>query len=413
MVNSESDTNNLTNAQKRMAEIRAQHSLARQKALAKPQRQPVEVQQLKKKSPYDIFINLFFSRFSGGCVFGSYVRDQILNIPPNHIDVYVREQDLYNDKENTPPHIMSFITMFDMHDQLVNWRKVKDVIYDDDNTDRFYYKILLEIHNTPIEVNLFTYLPDPEFTCDMLQIGTDGGIIVYNIPDSILGNINFTNITLMCMQHIHLGLLVPIRASYCDDSSEAEGNEHTQNNTIMFGNVPSQLSQDNNHPEMSSFQDGYYPVDEEDLYNPDMESFPYERTHHKLANHIVRRKNIHLLNSAIKMISCGWFLMPDLTGKFIDINLHKLVPEQPNLRPVYTVYLQDRYKHNNQIEAEDDICPSCQDSFTEAPAGTSIKLKCGHAFHMECVYKQMMQLGPTASQCAVCRAEEPLLGSCD
>eukprot|EP00734_Pompholyxophrys_sp_LG126_P000003 Pompholyxophrys_sp_v1_NODE_1_length_32789_cov_6.460653.p3 type:complete len:497 gc:universal NODE_1_length_32789_cov_6.460653:13145-14635(+) len=465
----------LSNAQKRMTEIRAQHSQSRQKALSKASKiVPEKPPQLVKKSPYDIFINLFFVHFSTGYVFGGYVRDSILAVPPKNIDVFAPMSDA-NAETYLPSKLQEFIKYFNMHDQLISWKRQQDNIF---NSKKVYYEMLLEIHNVPVFVNFFTSSPDnPEFTCNMLKLDAEGKISSYYIPEDMydtcqqIGHIR--NVTMIAMQHIHMGLLVPLKANYDkDDPNDDEDEDEDEDEDFEYDEYLTDAEMGIHEPEH-----GPEHVPEHGLHHsvPDHSSVPLPSMQelgiimeltwtqpaqvppnelapefsYKIPDHILRQKNIRLINRAIKMISRGWYLMPDIHGKRMDVDIFRIVPTFPNIRPAYIQHLLNTYKdiasntssqpHPSMIypvlfrntipplsqpdvagqgtnsnretiptwtsimsnESFEDLCPCCQESFNEV--GTSIRLKCGHAFHMTCIYKQMMQLGPNASQCALCR----------
>lgn len=87
-----------------------------------------------------------------------------------------------------------------------------------------------------------------------------------------------------------------------------------------------------------------------------------------------RRQHVKMIRQAIKMLNRGWTLEPSLTGKKLEFT---------------------RYQNNDDKES----CAICQEKHDPT---TSIVLVCGHAFHIDCLYRQMCEEGPTSYKCALC-----------
>lgn len=87
----------------------------------------------------------------------------------------------------------------------------------------------------------------------------------------------------------------------------------------------------------------------------------------------IRRQYVKMVRHAMHHMTQGWTLEPSLTGKALEFT---------------------QYKPTSSLE----VCVICQEKMTEL----AVTLVCGHSFHIDCLYRQMMEDGPPAYKCSLC-----------
>jgi hypothetical protein len=98
----------------------------------------------------------------------------------------------------------------------------------------------------------------------------------------------------------------------------------------------------------------------------------------------IRRQYVKMVRHAMHHMAQGWTLEPSLTGKKLDFTRY-----MPRDSP--------------------DVCVICQ----EKMADLAVTLVCGHSFHIDCLYRQMMESGPTSYKCSLCNKHILFSGKSD
>jgi hypothetical protein len=87
----------------------------------------------------------------------------------------------------------------------------------------------------------------------------------------------------------------------------------------------------------------------------------------------IRRQYVKMVRHAMHHMTQGWTLEPSLTGKKLEFT--RYIPQE-----------------------SPDVCVICQEKMLDL----AVTLMCGHSFHIDCLYRQMMEEGPTAYKCSLC-----------